>query len=391
VEKEVKYIMKKNLKYYLIGIILTISLIFSAGCSFITISGNKQTTTEFTVSPATTTPTPSWTIPVTTSMTATSISQAPNSYPNFVYIVAKVKPSVVAINVELISYDIFGRAYPEEGAGSGWILDPNGLIATNNHVIDGATNIMVTLEDGTVLSASVVGADSISDLAVLKVDKTGLTAAIVGNSSSLQVGEWVLAIGNALGEGISATEGIVSRSGASITTDSGTTLYDCIQTSAAVNPGNSGGPLVNMAGEVVGITSAKLADVGVEGMGYAISIKTALPIIESLVQKGYVTRSYLGVQMDTVSQWYRRYNLAVSTGAIVTEVSTQTPADIAGLKAGDVIVNLNGKDITTAEEAQQAIYSAQIGDTVQIIYWRGNTKYTTKATLIESPAPSTTS
>jgi len=284
--------------------------------------------------------------------------------------------------------DMFGRTYTEEGAGSGWILDSNGLIATNNHVIDGATNIMVTLDDSTVLSASVVGADSISDLAVLKVDKTGLTAATVGNSSSLQVGEWVLAIGNALGEGISATEGIVSRSGASITTDSGTTLYDCIQTSAAVNPGNSGGPLVNMNGEVVGITSAKLADVGVEGMGYAISIKTALPIIESLVQKGYVTRPYLGVQMDTVSQWYRRYNLGVDYGAIVTLVTSGTPADNAGLKTGDVIINLNGKDILTAEEAQQAIYSAQIGETIQIVYYRGNSKNATKATLIESPAPS---
>jgi serine protease Do len=143
-----------------------------------------------------------------------------------------------------------------------------------------------------------------------------------------------------------------------------------------------------MTGEVVGITSAKLADVGVEGMGYAISIKTALPIIESLVQKGYVSRPYLGVQMDTVSQWYLRYNLAVDYGAIVTLVTSGTPADNAGLKTGDVIINLNGKDILTAEEAQQAIYSAQIGETIQIVYYRGNSKNTTKATLIESPAPS---
>jgi serine protease Do len=378
---------KRKYKYYLIGIILIVTIIFSAGCSLVTITRNGQTT-ESISSPATTTPIPSWTVPVTTSVTATSISQVPSSYPNFVSIVANVKPSVVAINVELVTYDIFGRTYTDEGAGSGWILDSNGLIATNNHVIDGATSIMVTLYDGTILSASVVGADPISDLAVLKVDKTGLPAAMVGDSSNLQVGEWVLAIGNALGEGISATEGIVSRSGASITTDSGTTLYDCIQTSAAVNPGNSGGPLVNVAGAVIGITSAKLADVGVEGMGYAISIKTALPIIQSLVQKGYVTRPYLGLQMDTVSQWYRRYNPAVSTGAIITEVSTQTPADIAGLKVGDIIVNLNGKDITTAEEAQQVIYSAQIGETIKIVYYRGNSKNTTEAILVESPAPS---
>jgi serine protease Do len=387
--------MKKTiLKHYLNGIILVISLILVTSCSLVTLPALGQQTTVVTTSQATTTPTPTWTVPVTTTTTtAVSISQVSGSaLPDLASVVAKVKPSVVAINVEITSYDVFGRSYSEEGAGSGWILDSNGLIATNNHVIDGATSITVTLEDGTVLTASVVGADAIADLAVLKVDKTGLSAATVGDSSSLKVGEWVLAIGNALGEGISATEGIVSRSGASITTETGTTLYDCIQTSAAVNPGNSGGPLVNMVGEVVGITSAKLADVGVEGMGYAISTKTALPIIESLVQKGYVIRPYLGVLDETVNQWdLMRYRLAVNYGAFVTQVPAGTPADTSGLKVGDVIISFNGKDINTREDLSQAIYSARIGQTVQIVYYRGNSKYTTQATLTETPAPNATS
>ena len=209
--------------------------------------------------------------------------------------------------------DIFNREYTEEVAGSGWIFDSSGLIATNNHVIEGAFNITVTLEDGTVLPATVKGADALSDLAVLKVEQTGLVAARVGDSSKLQIGQEVMAIGNALGEGISATEGIVSRTGASLAVDTGQTLTDMIQTSAAINPGNSGGPLVNMSGEVIGITSAKLADLGVEGMGYAISTKTALPIIQELVQKGYVVRPYLGVSLQTVNSWtVLQYHLGVS-------------------------------------------------------------------------------
>jgi len=319
-------------------------------------------------------------------------TQTLSGLPDLAALVAKVKPSVVAINVEIASSDFFGNQYTSEAAGSGWILDSNGLIATNNHVIDGATSISVTFDDGSVTAATVVGADAVSDLAVLKVDKTGLPAVTVGDSSGLQVGQWVLAIGNAEGNGISATEGIVSRTGASITEDTGTTLYDLIQTSAAINPGNSGGPLVNLSGEVVGITSAKLVDTGVEGRGYAISTKTALPIIESLVQKGYVIRPYLGVIYETISQmdmW--RYRLPVETGAFVTQVYSGTPAETAGLAPGDIIVNFNGKDIQTQDDLTQAIFQAQIGQSVSITYWHNNSEKTTQATLVQSPAPNTTS
>jgi serine protease Do len=356
-----------------------------SGCAYLPITKLNSSTTQITDTSTVTAPvtqlatTSTWTLPNTNGQN--------QILPDFVSVVAKVRPSVVAINVEATAYDIFNRRYTSEGAGSGWIIDSKGLIVTNNHVIEGATKITVTMEDGSTVEATVLGADSVADLAVLKIDRTGLPTASIGDSTSIKIGEWVVAIGNALGEGISATQGIVSRSGASVTVDTNQTLYDLIQTSAAINPGNSGGPLVNMKGEVVGITSAKLAAVGVEGMGYAISTKTAIPIIQSLVQKGYVIRPYLGVRMETVNQWsVMRYGLGIDRGALLDEVINGSPAAQAGMQTGDVIVKFNNTDINTAQDAQQAIRSAQVGQNVQIVYWRGNTKYTIQVVMIETPA-----
>jgi serine protease Do len=198
----------------------------------------------------------------------------------------------------------------------------------------------------------------------------------------------VVAIGNALGQGIRATEGIVSRRGVSIPVSQGQTLYDLIETSAAINPGNSGGPLVNLAGEVIGITSAKIATVGVEGMGYAISTETAIPIIEALVKNGYVIRPWLGVFLYTVDQFaVLRYDLAVEEGVLITQLAQGSPADVAGLVAGDIIVSIDGSALTTAETLIQVIHDAQIGQSVAITYWRGDSQYTTTAVLSESPPP----
>ena len=377
--------MKRHIKYLLISLILVIGLSLFAGCSLLdfttittsTTSSSATTTTTATTPPDTTT-TNTWTLPVTE-------TENPE-LSNFVEVVNKVKPSVVAINAEVTLFDIFNQAYTQEVAGSGWVL--NGFIVTNNHVISGAKNINVTLADGTVIPATIKGADALSDLAVLNVNRTDLPTAAVGDSTKLQVGQWVMAIGNALGEGISATQGIVSRTGVSITVETGQTLTDLIQTSAAINPGNSGGPLVNMAGEVVGITSAKLAALGVEGMGYAISTKTALPIIESLVQKGYVIRPYLGISVQTVNPLLvLRYSLAVDYGAFINTIGSGSPAEAAGLKAGDIIVSFNGKDVATADDCLTAIRTAQIGQTVTIVYWREQTQTTVQTTLVESPPP----
>ncbi len=221
----------------------------------------------------------------TTGTVSTSTSQLQGqALPTIAEVVTQVKPSVVAINVEIQTYNIFGQPVTEEGAGSGWILDGDGYIVTCNHVVEGADKVTVTLEDGRTFSAEKVQTDPLTDLAVIKIDALNLPVATVGDSSKLAVGGWVVALGNALGFGISATAGVVSAQGISLTVPSGQTMNDLIQTDAAINPGNSGGPLVNMAGEVIGINSIKIAEVGVEGMGYAYSINGALATIEQLVK-----------------------------------------------------------------------------------------------------------
>jgi serine protease Do len=307
-------------------------------------------------------------------------------------VVALVKPSVVAINTEYTAYDIFNRPYKQQAAGSGWIIDEDGIIVTNNHVVAGADSINVTLDDGRVFPADMnrVATDAVADLAVLRINANNLPAVSVGNSENLRVGDWVVAIGNALGEGISATDGIVSRKDVSITDDTGLTRYNLIQTNAAINPGNSGGPLVNMAGEVIGITNAKISAVGVEGMGYAISIQEAIPVIEQLVQTGYVSRPFLGVQnLLTVNQTVAAYyGLSVNTGALIRGVMAGGPADTAGLEAGDVIVKFGDQDIADVNELLQALYAAQIGQDVEITFWRGNSQQTTHVILEETPPPS---
>jgi serine protease Do len=305
--------------------------------------------------------------------------------PSIADVVAMVKPSVVAIATEMVSY-----GFTTEGGGSGWIIDESGIIVTNAHVVSGASSITVTLDDGRVIPVdmSTVAIDSQTDLAVLKVDvDEPLPAAAVGDSAKLRIGDWVVAIGNSLGFGTRATLGIVSQNDVKIGDELGQPLK-LIETDAAINPGNSGGPLVNMAGEVIGINEAKIEDVGVEGVGWAIASADALPIIQELINNRYVVRPWLGVGTETVTPthvfWYR---LAVDKGVRITSVSSGSPADIAGLKTGDVVVSFMGAEVTTDYQMVRAIHSAEIGDTVEIVYWRGNSKYTTHATLIETPPP----
>lgn len=373
---------KNNIKFLTFSLIITISLILVAGCNFITEVDNSQPSN----SSATESVTPidsGWSITPTESQTPI--------LPSIADVVAKVKPSVVAINVEVVAYDIFRRAYTEQGAGSGWIIREDGIIITNNHVVDGAENITVTLDDGRTfpVDKSTIATDPFTDLAVMKINTADLPAATVGNSQKLRIGDWVVAIGNSLGERISATNGIVSAMNVSLPISSDQTLYNLVQTDAAINPGNSGGPLVNMAGEVIGITSAKIAEVGVEGMGYAISTQEAVPIIEQLINTGYVIRPWLGVSFYNVDQFMiQRFNLAVDKGAFIAYIASGSPADQAGLKQGDVITSFADKEINTVNDIIQAIRSSQIGQTVEIIYWRGNSQHSTNAILIESPPPS---
>ena len=374
-----------NIKYLVVSLILVLSLLLSTSCSFsCTLPSTEPAPPATPTTPATHAATPidpNWTPPVE--------SQAP-ALPSIADVVAKVKPSVVAINTKVISYDIFNRLFTQEGAGSGWIIREDGIIITNNHVVEGAESITVTLDNGKtfLVNMNKVATDRLTDLAVIKIDAQSLPAANIGDSSKLRVGDWVVAIGNPLGQGLSAKQGIVSRQEVSITVSSGQTLYGLIETSAAINPGNSGGPLVNMAGEVIGITSVKISAIGVEGMGYAISSREATPIIQELINTGYIVRPWLGVGLHTVDQYVAlRYSLAVNKGALVTHIAQDSPASEVGLEPGDVIVSLNDREVATAEELIQTIHSCQIGQRVEITFWRGDTKNTTYTTLAESPPP----
>ena len=372
---------KATIKYLFISLILVISIILASGCELVEVetppSSESETTENVT--------------PIDSEWSVTpGESQAP-ILPSIADVVARVKPSVVAITSEVVTTDMFNQRRTQAGAGSGWIISIDGIIVTNNHVVEGAETITVTLDDGRTFSVDIntVATDSLTDLAVLKIDAENLPAATVGDSHKLRVGDWVVAIGNSLGERISGTNGIVSALEVSLPMSSDQTLYNLVQTDAAINPGNSGGPLVNMAGEVIGITSAKIAEVGVEGMGYAISSQEASPVIEQLINTGYVIRPWLGVSLWPVDQYViQRYNLAVDKGAFIVYVADDSPADKAGLKPGDVITRYAVDKIDSVDDLIQAIRASQIGQEVEITYCRSENTRTTHATLIESPPPS---
>lgn len=308
--------------------------------------------------------------------------------PNIADVVPLITPSVVSIQTEAIAYDVFLRPFPGQGAGTGIIVDPNGYILTNSHVVEDATKVTVTLEDGRSFDATDVRRDPQTDIAVIKVNAQGLPSARIGDSKRLRVGDWVIAVGNALAleGGPTVTKGIVSYLGRSILEENGNVLYDLIQTDTPINPGNSGGPLVNMAGEVVGINTAIAGEA--QNIGFAISINPAMAIVQPLVDKGYVPRPFLGVRMQTVNPALaRQYDLAVNKGVLLTSVDRGTPADKAGLRPGDVVVRFGGIQVDTVSTMRQVLYSRKAGDAVEIVYQRGPAQQTTTATLSESPPP----
>jgi serine protease Do len=324
---------------------------------------------------------PSWTPPAVTSTEVT--------LPSFADVVEKVYPSVVAINTETVMLDFFSRQQTQKGAGSGWVLDNENnkiYVVTNNHVVEGARNVIISAFNGTSFEVdqSDVKRDAFTDLAVIEINNVSLEAATIGNSTLLRVGDWVLALGNPLGQGIKAKEGTISGLNVSLPFDNGQ-LSDLIETSAPINPGNSGGPLINLNGEVVGITSAKIADIGVEGLGYAISIKTAMPIIEQLITRGYIKRPYMGLAARTNSPEIALFNgLAVDMGAIITNLDPSGPAAKAGLELYDIILKFNEEEIDSSEELLQLIYSSEIGESVEITYVRKQVYDTVTVTLSEN-------
>jgi serine protease Do len=371
--------MTKILSFFLV-----IMFILLAACG----NGASEETPTISTTTIAVTSTPAITSTPTLIPTTTPISTSTDTLPSVADAVATVYPSVVTINTEATTYSFFYGQQVQEGAGSGWIYREDGIIVTNNHVVEGAEKVTVGLADGRAFEAEVLYGDSVSDLAIVKIKADNLPVARVGVSAELRVGDWVVAIGNPLGQGLRAKQGIVSGLNISLSANKGESLYNLIETSAAINPGNSGGPLADMTGEVIGITSAKISAVGVEGMGYAISTETAVPIIEQLIDKGYVSRPWLGAQFVTVDRLVAMINrLSVNTGAVISQVVSGSPADKAGLKVLDVIVNYNGEKVTTAEALENIIISGEIGQTVKITYVDGRTTKTTTATLVESPVP----
>jgi S1-C subfamily serine protease len=301
-------------------------------------------------------------------------------------IVEAIRPSVVAIQTESVRLDIFLEPVPAEGAGTGIILDGEGHILTNSHVLSGARSITAVFSDGRQLSASVVGQDSSSDLAVLKVEGGNMTPAPLGDSNQLLVGERVIAVGNALAleGGPTVTDGIVSALNRSIQTQVGSVLENLIQTDAAINPGNSGGPLLDLSGRVVGINTAIAG--GAQNIGFAIAISPAKPVVDELIQEGRVRRAFLGVQMtDVTPELARRGGLSVNEGALVVQVISGSAAEQAGIRARDVIVEADGKQVKDTQAVSSAISAHKPGDRMPIVVARGDQRLTLQVTLGERP------
>jgi serine protease Do len=304
-------------------------------------------------------------------------------------LVAEVAPAVVSIVTETVGYNWFWQAVPQTGAGSGIIISSDGYIVTNNHVVEGAQKVTVTLSDGSAFAATIVGTDAQTDLAVVKIDASNLAYLhFLSNSlEQLNVLDPVIAVGNALAlpGGPTWTTGVVSNLGRSIEEENGVVLNDIIQTDTAINAGNSGGPLLDTAGQVVGINVAIASNA--ENIGFAISTDTVIPVVQSLIAEGKVVRSWLGVSVTTVTPTIQQYyHLSVDAGALITSVTSGGPANEAGLRAGDVITKIDDEDISTAAELISAISSHQIGDQVEIVYYRGNVQKVANATLEESPS-----
>lgn len=301
---------------------------------------------------------------------------------------ARTRPAVVNITSQVVTYDMFLRPTPEEaGVGSGVIFDPKGFILTNNHVVEGAQSLKVTLPDGRTFEGTIVGADERTDLAVVKIEGDNLPTAELGDSDRLQIGEQVVAIGNALAlpGGPTVTAGVVGAIGRHIRTETGNILYDLIQTDAAINPGNSGGPLINLAGQVVGINTA-IAEAPGGGIGFAIAINGAKPIFADLMAYGRVRRPWLGVEFTSVTpSLAAAYNLPVNKGVIISGVVRGSPAAKAGLRVGDIIVGMDEEQIDDVVQLLKNIASRGLTSKVKLTIYRGQQRLTVDVTLEEMP------
>jgi serine protease Do len=271
-----------------------------------------------------------------------------------------------------------------ESLGSGFVLSADGYILTNHHVIKDAEEIVVRFSDRTEMDAELLGSDERSDVALLKVDATDLNAVKLGDSNDLKVGEWVLAIGSPFGFDYSATAGIVSALGRSLPSDS---YVPFIQTDVAINPGNSGGPLFNLDGEVVGINSQIYSRTGgFMGVSFAIPIDTVMNVVAQIKSQGYVSRGWLGVVIqDVTRELAESFGLNKPKGALVSRVVADSPASRAGFKAGDVILEFDGKEVETSSDLPPIVGRTMVGKQANVIVMRDNKRKTIKVTIEELP------
>lgn len=343
----------------------------------------------------------------TSSGTTSNLISLSNYSNTAVFAANKILPSIVGIEVSYTatSNSLFGFGTPQTSTatatGSGIIISEDGYILTNNHVVDtsssnssysyydisDATSVKVKLNSSTygddaTYDAKIVGKDSQTDLAVLKIDKTDLTAAEFGDSDQAIVGEFVMAVGSPLGLDTTVTQGIISAVNREVESDG--TKYTCIQTDAAINSGNSGGALVNSEGKVIGINTLKLSGSGVEGIGFAIPINSTLDVTSQLIDHNKVLRPYIGISgINLDESTAKKYNLTV--GVYVKTVQNFSPAEKAGLQSGDVIVKADDKDITTMDELNEVKNSHKIGDTMKLKINRSGEEKEITITLEETP------
>jgi len=360
----------------LLPLLVVFLLLLAGACNTVA----DQTSTTPTLTPAiTATPTPM------TQPTATPTQSSPSPFPSIADVVEKVEPAVVYISVEYLESSFFSQ-YLSIKSGSGVILSSDGYILTNYHVVEDARNIEVLLpDDDYIYQAQIVGTDTLSDLAVIKIEGHNLPTVSFADTSKLRIGDWVIALGNALGleGGPSVTVGIVSNLERSFTIGD-STFYDVIQTDAAINLGNSGGPLVDLEGRVVGINTFIIYTA--ENIGFAINASTAQRVYEELVQYGRVTRPYLGVTLRTVTQALAtELGLSRDKGVLVWYVEPGSPSAVAGLETDDVITHFQGQEVSEASQLIKLLWQYEVGDRAKITFWRGQEQHEVWVTLAERP------
>lgn len=298
-----------------------------------------------------------------------------------------VGPAVVGITNKAYVRDFFNRVQlAERGTGSGVIYDKSGLIVTNNHVVEGASEIVVSLSDGTSVPGKILGTDPATDLAVVKINADNLPVAEFGDSSDIQVGEPAIAIGNPLGLEFrgSVTVGVISALNRSVQV--GERKFNLIQTDAAINPGNSGGALVNADGKVIGINSAKIAVSNVEGIGFAIPINSVKPIIKELAEKGKVAHPYVGASLidKTIADHYG-FDADLKGGLLIMKLTQNGPLALAGARTGDIILAFDGRKMSSVADLRDEINKHKAGDNVAVTILRNEQEITLSVTLQEYP------